>query len=66
MECFMFKLWFDAPCLKYACKINMHLYSREGSGGNNIISYGKHRGGGEKCNMMRVVTKIWVICILHM
>ena len=33
----MFKLWFDAPCLKYACKINMHLYSREGSGWTNIL-----------------------------
>ena len=43
----MLKLWFDAPCLKYAGKINMHLYSRGGSGQNNIISYGKHISGGK-------------------
>lgn len=43
MEYFMFKLWFDAPCLKYACKINMHSYSREGLEWKNIISFKKNK-----------------------
>ena len=46
----MFKLWFDAPCLK--CKINMHLYSGEGSGWKDVISYVKQKSGGRNMKMI--------------